>query len=458
MEQPTIRQGFVFRLRTKAKHEASLRRWDGCCRKIWNLALAEQQARYARGEKYLGFARMCNRVTAWRKDPELAYLKDPPVHVLQSVLRRLDKAYQDFFKKKGGYPKFKRYGDPIGLHEPDVKCFEIDNANGRVKFPKLGWIRYRKSRNIEGTPKNITIKRAGGGWQVSIQTERQGLIRSTATAIGAGDRGITNFLATDTGRLEPPRDAHTKSLLRLRRYQRACARKSEAAKKAAGFPKNKPFPKGFRLACSNRLKRAQARVAKMHCKIAARRSDFLHKLSTEIAKCHAIFCLEDLKVKNMSARARGNAEAPGKNFKQKTGLNRSILDQGWAMWAGQVKYKLERRGGRLVLVNPAHTSQKCSLCGHIHADHRKGEAFRCLTCGHIDHADVNAAKNILAAGLAVLAGDGIRPDSGCADVEDSVQPDRPAKRQPTFAEGRNAPSDFGSWNPRPSRVCAAAKN
>jgi len=434
MELAVIRQAFVFRLRQKSSGAALLRRWEGCGRKVWNMALAEQQAHYAKGENYVGFAGMCKWLTAWRTDPVLSYLKEPPVHSLQSVLRRLDAAYQDFFQKQGGYPRFKRYGAQIGLREPDVRCFEVDNVNGRIRLPKLGWVRYRKSRDIKGAPKNVTIKRDANGWYVSIQTEREGPVPSTATAIGAGDRGITNFLATDTGRREPPRDAHKKSLYRLRRYQRACARKIEAAKVAAGIPKDKPFPKGFQLGRSNRLKKAQARVAKMHAKIAAQRQDFLHKLSTEIADSHAIFCLEDLKVKNMSASAKGDAEAPGKNVKQKIGLNRSILDQGWSAWAGQVKYKLEWRGGQVVLVNPAYTSQRCSACGHIHPDNRKGEEFRCLACGHTDHADVQAAKNILAAGLAVLAGEGEIPEPSCADVEDSVHQDRPVKRQPAIAE------------------------
>jgi len=434
MELPVIRQSFVFRLRQKSKITAQLRGWEGCCRKIWNMALAEQQARYSRGEKYANYNAMAAWLTTWRADPALSYLKEPPVHALQSVLRRLDDAYQDFFTKQGGYPKFKRYGDPIGLREPDVKSFAVDNVNGRIKLPKLGWLRYRQSRDIIGTPKNVTIKRDAGGWHVSIQTERQGTAPSTGTAIGAGDRGITNFLATDTGRLVPPLDAHKQALGRLRRYQRACARKIETAKVAAGIPKDKPFPRGLQLERSNRLKKAQARVTRMHARIAAQREDFLHKLSTEIADGHAIFCLEDLKVKNMSSSAKGDEAAPGKNVRQKSALNRSILDQGWSAWAGQLKYKIAWRGGRVVLVNAAFTSQRCSVCGHIHADNRHGESFGCLACGHTDHADVNAAKNILAAGLAVLAGEGIYPEPRRADVEDSVLSDRPTKRQPTIAE------------------------
>lgn len=214
----------------------------------------------------------------------------------------------------------------------------------------------------------------------------------------------------------------------IRRYQRAVARKLEAAKVAAGIPKGKPFPKGFRLQPTNRLRKAQARVAKIHQGVARQRADFLHKLSTQIAREHALVCLEDLRVRSMSASAAGTQEAPGKRVLQKAGLNRSILDQGWSLFKNQLGYKLEWRGGELVLVNPAYTSQRCHACGPPHADNRKGEAFRCRACGHAEHADVNAAKNILAAGHAVLAG------NGQALVEGEVQSDRPMKREPT--EGR----------------------
>ena len=128
----------------------------------------------------------------------------------------------------------------------------------------------------------------------------------------------------------------------------------------------------------------------------------------------------------MSASAAGTTDAPGRNVRQKAGLNRSILDQGWSAWAEQLRYKLEWRGGQLILVNPAYTSQRCALFGHTHADNRHGEHFRCLACSHENHADSNAARNILAAGLAVLAG-----TPGYAVVEDAGQSAGPLKRLPT---------------------------
>ena len=349
------------------------------------------------------------------------------MHVLQNTVRALDGAFQRFFSKTGGYPKFRRYGQSMGLRETDVSCFAVDTANGRVRFPKVGWLRYRASRPIEGRPITMTLRAEADGWYVAVACEisAEHLPVSEATKACGIDRGVANFAAFDTGRCVAPREAHKRSLQRLGRYQRSVARKIEAAKVAAGIAKGKPFPKGFRLQPSNRLRKAQARVAKIHQKIARQRADFLHKLSTKVAEEHALVCLEDLKVGSMSASAKGTAEAPGKQVRQKSGLNRSILDQGWSTFKTQLEYKLQWRRGQLVLVNPAYTSQRCNACGHTEGANRKAEGFRCVACGHTDHADVNAAKNILAAGLAVLAG------NGHVLVEETVQQDRPVKREPT---------------------------
>ena len=127
-------------------------------------------------------------------------------------------------------------------------------------------------------------------------------------------------------------------------------------------------------------------------------------VSTDISKSHALVVLEDLKVANMSRSASGTIDNPGKNVAAKSGLNRSILDQGWHNFKSYLSYKLDRLGGELMLVNPQYTSQKCSTCHHIEEGNRKSQAqFFCLRCGHEENADVNAAKNILAVGLTVLS-------------------------------------------------------
>jgi putative transposase len=426
MSETTIRQGYKYRLRPSAKQAALLRRFAGCRRKVWNLALDEQLRRHERGEKYAGYVEMAKWLTAWRNSEEYAYLKDAPVHALQATLKDLDAAFQRFFKKEGGYPRFQRKGDREGFREPDVACFQVDEANGRIRLPKLGWMRYRKSRKMEGAAKSVSIAHDVLGWHVSIQTERTVDAVPASAAIAGVDRGITNFLAISDGMRISPLNAHKQALHRLRRYQRACARKVEAQKRALGIAG--PIPKGVKLQISNRLSRAKQMLARYSAKVSRMRQDWLHKQSTELADRHAVLVLEDLHIRNMSRSAKGDAENPGTNVRSKAGLNRSILDQGWGEFARQIQYKLEWRGGQIVLVNPRNTSRTCSCCGFTDEDNRKGETFACLACGYTEDADVNAAKNILAAGHAVLAG--LKP--GEADVEDAVQSGRPMKRQPAL--------------------------
>lgn len=146
------------------------------------------------------------------------------------------------------------------------------------------------------------------------------------------------------------------------------------------------------------------KIQKLHQKIANVRNDFLHKTSTAISKNHALVVIEDLQIANMSKSAKGTLENPGKNVRTKSGLNKSILDQGWGEFRRQLAYKLKWLGGKLITVNPQYTSQCCSNCGCIEKDNRKTQAkFKCVSCGYEINADVNAANNILAAGLAVLA-------------------------------------------------------
>ena len=152
---------------------------------------------------------------------------------------------------------------------------------------------------------------------------------------------------------------------------------------------------------SENWKRQIRRIQKVHQKIANSRNDFLHKLSTEISKNHAINVMEDLKVSNMSKSSKGTVMQPGRNVRAKSSLNKSILDQGWHQFKQQLKYKSQWQGGNLILVEAKYTSQKCCICGSTRKDNRKSQtAFRCIQCGMEENADINAARNILAAGHA----------------------------------------------------------
>ena len=197
------------------------------------------------------------------------------------------------------------------------------------------------------------------------------------------DMGIAHFVAMSDGRLIAPRNSFKTSEKKLARLQRRLA-------------KGKKFSKN--------LQKMNTKTARLHRKIACVRQDFLHKLSTDICKNHAVVVMEDLQVKNMSQSAKGTLDSPGRNVRAKAVLNNRILDQVWGEFRRQIVYKSLWLGGQLVLVNLAYTSLCCNNCGYISHDNRPAQSkFKCVSCENEDNADINAARNILASGLAVSA-------------------------------------------------------
>ncbi len=407
-----------------------MRRWAGALRWVWNKALAEQRARHARGEKYASYVDMAKWLTAWRNAPATTWLSEGPIHPQQQVLRRLDEAYRRFFaaaktgnaggRGRTGPPEFKRYGDEPGIRFPDPKQFTLDAANGRLKLPKLGWVRLRMSQPVEGSLRNVSITREGLKWFASIQVEARETVPALGVAPTLGiDLGLAQFAATSEGKSVAPLKALARQQVRLRRYQRSVARKKKGS--------------------ANR-KKAVARLGNLHRRIAHQRSDWLHKLTTGLAEAHPVIALEDLRIKNMSASAAGTVEAPGKNVRQKAGLNRSILDAAWGEFTRQLTYKVEWRGGQVILVNPAYTSRTCRICRNESAENRKTQSvFSCVACGHTENADVHAAKNILAAGHAVWVNELARRPDACGGEVSRAAPARarraaPSKQEPTEAK------------------------
>jgi putative transposase len=377
-------QAFKFELMPKGEQRRKMARFAGACRYVYNKALALQKVNHESGEKFIGYVAMAKRLTDWRNGLETPWLKDAPVHPLQHALKDLERAYKNFFAKRTAFPRFKHKGTGDGFRYPDAKQFEIDQANSRIKLPKLGWIRYRNSRDMPGQAKNITISQAGGKWYASIQTEREmpQPLPTATTAIGI-DVGITRFATLSDGSLINPLSSFKRHQQRLAKYQKRMSRKQK-------------------FSCN--WKKARAKVQKVHTEIANARRDFLHKASTDLSLKHALIYVEDLKVSNMSKSAKGTIEAPGRNVKQKAGLNRSILDQGWAEFRRQLEYKTQWNGGQLIAVAPQYTSQTCPGCAHVSKDNRQSQAlFLCVACGHTGNADHIGAINILARGHRVSA-------------------------------------------------------
>jgi putative transposase len=377
-------QAFQYELIPIEQQKRDMRRFAGSCRFVFNKALALQKERFAQGEKKLGYADLCKTLTEWRNSPETAWLADAPVHPLQQTLKDLERSYSNFFAKRADFPRFKKKGRHDSFRYPDPKQFKLDQANARLFLPKLGWLRYRNSRGVLGMVKNVTVSQSCVKWFVSLQTSREieHPIHPSESIIGI-DVGVVRFATLSDGKVYEPLSSFRKSQARLAKAQRQMSHKRK-------FSKN--------------WKKAKATVQKIHSQIAAARRDYLHKTSTEISKNHAIIVIEDLKVGNMSRSAAGTLENPGRKVNQKSGLNKSILDQGWYEFRCQLEYKQTWRGGSVIAVPPLNTSRTCLACGHVAKENRKTQAlFYCVECGYEENADLVGAINILRAGHARLA-------------------------------------------------------
>jgi putative transposase len=386
------RQAFKYELHPNGQQERQMRRFAGACRFVFNKALALQKERHERGEKKLGYAGLCKMLTEWRNSTETPWLKDAPVHPLQQSLKDLERAYRNFFEKRAGFPRFKKKSVSDSFRFPDPKQIKLDQTNSRIFLPKIGWLRYRNSRDVLGTLKNVTVSHSCGKWFISIQTEREVAqpVPQSTTAVGV-DMGIARFATLSDGTFFEPLNSFRRHEKTLRKAQQALSRKVKF---------------------SNNWRKAKARVQRIHARIANVRRDYLHKCSTAISKNHAMVCIEDLSVQNMSKSAAGTLDNPGKNVRAKSGLNKSILDQGWFEFRRQLDYKLAWSGGLLITVPPQNTSRTCPCCGHVSVDNRRTQArFQCVECGFEEHADVVGAINILSRGMQIrgIKG-GARPD------------------------------------------------
>ena len=386
-------QAFKFERQPNGEQAQHMRRF------VFNKALALQQTRHAQGEKKLSYAGLCKALTEWKAQPETLWLKETHSQPLQQTLKDLERAYANFFEKRADFPRFKKKGTGDSFRYPQG-C-KLDQGNSRVFLPKLGWIRYRNSRDVLGEVRSATVSQSGGKWFVSILTERtveKPIPQGGAVGI---DVGIARFATLSDGSFVEPLNSFRKHEARLRRYQRAMSRKTKF---------------------SSNWKKAKAKVKKIHTRIANVRKDFLHKASATISKNHALVVVEDLKVSNMSRSAKGTVDAPGRNVRAKSGLNKSILDQGWGEFRRQLEYKMAWKGGYLVAVPPQYTSQTCPCCGHVSKDNRQTQAkFECVDCGFEENADKVGAINVLARGHRVIA---------CGEP---VQSGRSMKQEPTEA-------------------------
>ncbi len=374
--QPTVRQ--------RAALEQLLR--NQC--ELYNAALEERQGAWTWERRSVNYVDQSRTLTTLRESrPEVL---DHGVIVCRGTLKRLDRAFAAFYRRcragqAPGFPRFKSSRRFHSVQWEDRSGWRLDAQNRRLRLLGIGEVKIRLHRAVRGTPKALTVAREGRRWWVTLRCVDVPAEPRPATRRQVGiDLGVVAQLATSDG-----------DLVKEGRYgRRASARLAEAQRDLQAKRRG-----------SRRRERAVDRVAATHCLVRNQRKDLAHKLSRELVDRYDLIVHEDLEITNMVRRPRPR-RAEDDNYgpngaAAKTGLNRSIADAGWGRLLRCIAYKAEEAGRVVVAVNPRHSSQRCTLCGHTNAGNRRTQAmFRCLACGHEAHADVNAAMNILRAGRA----------------------------------------------------------
>jgi putative transposase len=384
-------------------------RHNADARYVWNLAL-EQANTYqpARGPTPNNAVRM-RQLSEARQGTWLGVGSSV---VQQGALRDFDQALKNWWGGTHRRPTWRKAGQSEGFRVRDLSVAKLTGKWGTVHVPKAGPVRFRLTRPWSdvrsATSARVTLDRAGR-WHVSFTTPRTPFERTSTEAVIGLDLGIAASVATSTGELlKMPPLLSAGENQRKRRLQQKMARQDQG---------------------SNRRARTKSAVARLAAREVDRRKDWIEKTTTQLVKDHDLIAVEALTVKNMVRSARGSAENPGRKVAQKRGLNRSIQSQAWALFRKRLTEKATAATSpcEVVAVNPANTSRRCSECGHTAKENRESQAiFRCQSCGYTDNADVNAAKTILAAGLAVSGrGADCKPPGPPGPVANGVEASTP---------------------------------
>ncbi|MFK0050278.1 RNA-guided endonuclease InsQ/TnpB family protein [Streptomyces sp. NPDC090741] len=389
MSSTSVKRAFKYRFYPSDVQAAELSRTFGCVRKVYNLALEARSRAWQRQER-VNYVQTSAMLTEWKKTEELAFLSEVSSVPLQQALRHLQGAFVSFWDRRSKYPRFKSRKKSHASAEYTRSAFTW--RDGLLTLAKMSEpldIVWSRPLPEGAMPSTVTISRdAAGRWFVSLLCEdTPAPMPATARAVGI-DAGLMSLVTLSTGeKVTNPRHER-RDRVRLAKAQRDLARKEKGSK--------------------NREK-ACRKVARIHARIADRRRDFLHKLSTRLVRENQTLVIEDLTVRTMV-----------KNHK----LARSISDASWAELRSMLEYKCAWYGRRLVTVDRWFPSTKlCSRCGALAASmplHVR--TWTCEYCGTTHDRDENAAVNLLAAGLAVtVCGDGVRPQRKTPGGQSSVK-------------------------------------
>jgi putative transposase len=384
--------GRRFRVEFTAEQAAFAEQIGAVCRAVWNTGL-EQRREYRRRGAWMNYGPQAKELAEAKA--EHRWLAEVPGHCLQQTLMDLDAACREHGTFGVHWRSARRWVPSFRFPEGNKMTVQkLNRRHARVKLPKLGWVKFRLSRSVDGAIiRSATLSKMGAQWFVSFLVE-DGVITpeehgAPGTAVGV-DRGVVVAVATSDGELA---DREFSTAGEQRRAVVLQRRLSRAAKGSA-----------------NRAK-IRGELVKLRAGERHRREDFCAKTAHRLAHANAVVVLEDLKTRNMTRRARAveDPDNPGRYLPNgaasKSGLNKAILGKGWHRFEKALTSVARYTGTQVIKVPAAFTSLRCSVCGHVDPKSRESQAvFRCTHCSRpAQHADVNAAKNILAAGLAVAA-------------------------------------------------------
>jgi len=402
-----IKRAYRYRFYPTEGQAKELARTFGSARFVYNHFLRLRTDAWFNEQRRMGYNDTSSLLTQLKRNPDFAWLSEVSSVPIQQSLRHLQTAFGNFFARRAKYPTFHSRRGPQSITYV-ATGFSFDGCNKLALAKMNAPLNIRWSRTIPKKAKatSVTVsKDSAGRYFISVLCDDQiEQLPGSPKKIGI-DMGLNHFLITSDGEKVAAPNLYRKHEKKLARLQRRQSRKMEAAKLAAGIPKGKAIPKGVRIPKSKNWLKDQQRINRVHAKIADARRDFQHKLSTRLIRENQTISVETLAVKNMSRSARGTTEKPGRKVKQKSGLNKSILDASWSEFIRQLEYKAAWYGREIIGIDRWYPSSKrCSACGFILKDlPLKTRSWSCPECGVHHDRDVNAARNILAAGLAVSA-------------------------------------------------------
>jgi putative transposase len=378
-----INKAYKFRMYPTKKQIQFLEGTFNACRYVYNVSLDCEQQLYQLGCKSnLSAFGLSYHLTNYKISSP--WLKNYDAFALEFEMHNLSNSFQKFFSG-GGYPKFKSKKEPIQSFRTRISGNNIKLFDNNLKIPKLITpIEIVKHRDVEGKIKQLTISRKNNKYYVSIMTEieKETPIITSNNEVGI-DLGLNHFAILDNGKkIENPR--FLKGQLE---YLAKLQRKLSLLKNG-----------------SNNYKKLKLKISELHETIKNKRELFLHEISKKLVSEYDTFYFEDLNVKGMSASAKGDSEKHGKNVKQKSGLNRSVLDVSFGKFLNMMEYKTKFDGKTLIKINRFFPSSKnCSNCGEKNTDLvLKDRYWCCSNCGFQHDRDVNAAKNIKKEGRKIL--------------------------------------------------------